>query len=118
MAEAPQASLPSAHGFPPPKGGWRCFFCDEVFLIVAQARDHFGADQLSDAACRIKVGAERGILTALRKAEEELARYRADDTDAYRHMANLQVRHSDALRTAEELGYERGLRDGRAVEHA
>lgn len=95
-----------------------CFHCGDKFTNVGTAREHFGGEMYSLTGCQIKFGAERGILMALRKAEDELARYRDDDTVAYRELATMQGRHSDALRDAEELGYERGLRDGRKMETA
>lgn len=56
---------------------------------------------------------------ALRKAEDEIARRRDDDGPVVAavvdEMRRMQTRHSDALRDAEELGYARGLADGRAM---
>jgi hypothetical protein len=95
-----------------PRHGWTCFFCGDTFATPGAARDHFGADPLADAACRIKAGEERGLVMMLRRAEEQLARYRAEDSDTDRAMMALQADHRQALIRAEELGYERGLRDG------
>jgi hypothetical protein len=95
--------------YPMPAHGWTCFFCGETFKTPGAARDHFGAEPLADAACRIKVGEERGLVMALRRAEEELARYHAEDSDADRAMFAMRADHTRALRQAEEKGYERGL---------
>ena len=99
-----------------PQHGWTCFHCGETFTTLGSARDHFGFDPSADAGCRIKIGAERGLLMALRKAEDEIARRRHDDGPVVAaiidEMRRMQSRHSDALRAAEEAGYERGLRDG------
>lgn len=57
-----------------PPHGWTCFHCGDTFTTPGAARDHFGFNPSSDPACRIKVGAERGLLMALRKAEALLAR--------------------------------------------
>lgn len=94
---------------------WTCFHCGETFTTVGAARDHFGASQGSEPGCilKVSVGAERGMLQQLRKAEEIIARYLNDDSDIHREMRAMQTRHADALRVAEELGYERGLRDAR-----
>lgn len=66
---------------------------------------------------RVSLGAERGLLMALRKAEDECRRAWAavheETTDAHRAMHAMQSRHADALQQAEEAGYERGLRDAR-----
>jgi len=51
----------------------------------------------------------------LRKVEAQLARHMEEDTDLHRAMYQMQGRHADALRTAEEAGYERGLRDAHAL---
>jgi len=96
-----------------PMHGWTCFFCGETFTTPGAAADHFGGELLSDVACRIKAGEERGLLMALRRAETELARYRAEDSDSDRAIDALRADHATALRRAEEQGYERGLRDGR-----
>jgi ribosomal protein L37AE/L43A len=94
-------------------GVWRCYHCGEVFTGAQEAREHFGDTEASKAACLIKIahGGERGLLTALRKAEQELARYVNDDSDAQRQLSALQYRHARALEAAEEAGYQRGLRD-------
>lgn len=97
---------------------WTCFHCGETFTDERLARDHFGPDLDAEAACRIKAGAERGLLTALRRAERDLNDMRralADEaTDAARAYYAQTTRHHEQLRAAEELGYERGLADARA----
>lgn len=101
-----------------PVGGWTCFHCGENFKTPDSARDHFGFDPSADPACRIKIGAERGLLMALRKAEDEIARRRDDDGPTVAavvdEMRRMQSRHSDALRDAEQAGFERGVADMRA----
>lgn len=100
---------------PIPEHGWTCFFCGETFTTIGAARDHFGNEPFADTACRIKVGEERGLVMALRRAEKELARYRAEDSDADREFHRMRAEHATALRREEEKGYERGLRDGRTA---
>lgn len=99
------------------KHGWRCFHCGEHFLDEAAARDHFGFEQSQDPACRIKLGAERSLLHSLREAERSAAEAwsllhdeSAEGMKAYRA---AQGRHGQQVAAAEELGYERGLRDAR-----
>lgn len=103
-----------------PEGGWTCFHCGETFTTVGGARDHFGADPIAEPGCLIKVqlGAERGLLMRLREAESELARAMEEDTAIHRAMHAQQSRHARALETAEEAGYERGLRHGRNYKEA
>jgi len=97
---------------------WRCFHCDDVFHDEAAARGHFGPDEESDAACRIKAGAEGSLVNELRRVEGELhSAWRAihdESTEAAKAYYAQQTRHGEQLTAAEELGYERGLADGRA----
>lgn len=94
-----------------PAHGWTCFHCGETFHAVGAARIHFGADPSALPGCmvRVSLGAERGLLMALRDAEARIARYMEEDSDTQRAMRAMQGRHADALRAAEELGFERGL---------
>ena len=100
-----------------PLHGWTCFHCGETFVDKTTAADHFGADEFAKAACVIKAGAERGILHALRDAERQAAeivmRLESDGTDSGRAYRALLTRYEASVRAAEELGYERGLADGR-----
>jgi hypothetical protein len=94
---------------------YRCFYCDEDFTGV-DAVNHFGKLEGSETACKIKAAGEYALLQALRNAEEQLARYRAEDSDALRAMWSMTADHAVALRREEEKGYARGLRDAREVE--
>lgn len=100
-----------------PQNGWTCFHCGEHFgpyvLGQVRARAHFGACQDATPACQIKGADERGLLYALRRAEEELERYRVDDSDKDREIHGLIADHAVALRREEEKGYERGVKDAR-----
>lgn len=98
--------------YPMPEHGWTCFHCGENFKTPGGARDHFGRTPDRKPGCIIKVelGGERGLLMALRAAEDELARYREEDGPLHQEIRRMQSRHSDALRDAEETGYARGLR--------
>lgn len=101
-----------------PPHGWTCFHCGETFKTPGTARDHFGASPDAEPGCviRVKLGDERGLQFELRKAEEQLARYRAEDSDKDREMAAMRADHAVALRREEEKGYARGLRDTRTAE--
>lgn len=102
-----------------PEHGWTCFHCGETFNAVGAARDHFGFDPSSDPACRIKAGAERGLVMRLREAEQAVVeaeeRLLVESGDAIRAMRAMVSRHAQQLREVEDLEYERGLRDGRAL---
>lgn len=106
--------------YAPPPHGWTCFHCGETFTTVGTARTHFGATPDAEPGCLVRVGLgpERGLLAALRKAEEDCREaWRAvheESTEAYRALYAAQTRHGEALRDAEELGYARGLRDAAA----
>ena len=98
---------------------WRCFHCGEVFTSEQCARLHFGRNEDSETACVIKAGAEGSLLKALRQAEEAaddaIQAMHAESTDAAKAYHAQRCRHNQALIAAEELGYERGLADGRAL---
>jgi hypothetical protein len=49
--------------------------------------------------------------------KEELPRYRVEDSDADRRFYAMQADHFQALKRAEEEGYEKGLRDARNLKH-
>lgn len=98
-----------------PAHGWTCFFCGETFKTPGAARDHFGGDEGSTAACRIKAGDERGLVMELRKVEEELRRYRSENSDADRQYHAMRADHAQALIREEQKGYDKGLADGRAI---
>ncbi|UVC14756.1 hypothetical protein [Mesorhizobium onobrychidis] len=95
--------------------GWRCFHCDEVFTNERCARNHFGRDEMCEPACQIQMGAERSLLSALRRAEDDcnemMQRMETETTDGAKAYYAQTSRHQQQLRTIEELGYERGLRD-------
>jgi hypothetical protein len=66
---------------------WRCFHCGEVFTTPGSARDHFGATEGAEPGCLVdRVALEqggtpergRGLLMALRKAEDEIAKLRRE----------------------------------------
>lgn len=103
----------------PAGGPWTCFHCGDTFTTPGSARDHFGFDMDCEPGCRIKAGAERGLLMALRKAEMELADLRhaiaEESTEAARAYYSQMTRHNAQLMAAEEAGYEKGLADGRAL---
>ena len=111
--------VPERDTYGKPPHGWTCFHCGETFTTTGSARDHFGARPDAEPGCmvRVSLGAERGLLMALRKAEDECrhawAAVHEETTDAHRAMHAMQSRHADAIQQAEEAGYERGLRDAR-----
>lgn len=105
-----------ADHYPQPEHGWTCFHCGDTFKTYGSARDHFGFDPSSDPACRIKVGAERGLVMALRKAEKANAEITAllhnESSEGYRIAASQGSRHHEQIMAAEESGYERGFIEG------
>lgn len=96
-----------------PAHGWTCFHCGETFTTPGSAQDHFGATPTAQPGCVMKVmlGGERGLLMALRLAEQQLATWQNEGTDIHAMMHRQQTRHSSALMAAEEAGYARGLAD-------
>lgn len=92
---------------------WRCFHCDEVFVDSEAACDHFGLDCLTTPACQI-AARDGGLVKLIREQEEELRRFRQEDTESYRQFYALGADHRQALIQEEQKGYDRGLADGRA----
>jgi hypothetical protein len=95
---------------------WRCFHCGEAFTARqrALAAQHFGADESATPVCLMRGPGEHSLLSALRAAEEELARWRAETMPILNAMAAMQADHACALRREEEGGYARGVADARA----
>lgn len=96
---------------------WRCFHCDATFTKAQErwAREHFGDDMGDLPVCKMRLPGEHELLSALRKAQRELRRFYAEDTDLIRAIYAMRADHADALRREEERGYEKGLADGRAL---
>lgn len=117
LIENPAAIAPSTPDAAPVVRGleWRCFHCDEVFTSRHDAHLHFGGKEECDPACQIKLGAERSMLTALRRAESDAAdawfKLQNESGEAAQAYFAQSTRHQEQLRVTEELGYERGLRD-------
>jgi hypothetical protein len=99
----------------PPEKTWRCFHCDEVFTTAREAASHFGGEEGALTACQIKAF-EFHLVHRIRDLEDQLARYRAEDSDVMRSIMTLEADHRQALIRAEEQGYARGLRDGEVSE--
>lgn len=109
----------TADTYSPPAHGWTCFHCGETFTHTITARAHFGPHPGEEPGCVMRLGGEeRSLLRRLRAAEAELARYRAEDSDADRAMGALRADHAQALIREEEKGYSRGMTDLRTERQA
>ena len=101
--------------YPQPRHGWTCFHCGETFTTPGGARDHFGFDCSCEPACRIKVGEERGLVMALRRAEQEVERLLTalhnENTEALKALRRVQSQIGEHARAAEQSGYDKALRD-------
>lgn len=97
---------------------WKCFHCGQGFTREQErwAREHFGRDEGETPVCLMRVPGEGGLLAALRKAQDELAAYRNEDTELMRSLYALAADYEQRLIREEEIGYARGLRDFTAVE--
>jgi hypothetical protein len=93
---------------------WRCFHCGDAFTKAQErhARDHFGRDCSQQPVCLIREPGEYNVLRALRDAQDDLAAYRAEDTELHRALHAMSADHAAALRREEDRGYSNGLRDG------
>ena len=96
--------------YPTPEHGWVCFHCGEHFpgtmAGYQDARRHFGVSIYDEPKCQISA-------RKLRLMENDLRRYREEDTDLHREIARLRSDHATALRREEEKGYAKGLHDAR-----
>lgn len=92
---------------------WRCFHCGDAFTKAQWrwAKEHFGADQDETPVCLMRVPGEGSLLSALRQAQDELYKYRSEDTSMARAMFSMSSDHGQALQRAEEKGYEKALND-------
>ena len=81
--------------------------------------DHFGLDPSDDPVCRIKLGAERGLVMALRTARKDCpgawSALHNESLDVAKRAAGQAFRHAGHLQAAGHLGYERELMDGRRL---
>lgn len=105
-----------------PEHGWVCFHCGEHFPATHQgahdARRHFGTTPDYKPGCQIKLfDNDRRLLRTIRILEAQVARYQHErlneDSAKDREIHSMRADHAQALRREEELGYARGLRDGR-----
>lgn len=92
---------------------WRCFHCDAVFRSEHAAGIHFGADQAATCACVLPH--EQHLVDYIRDLEDQLHRYRNEESDVMRAIRTLQGEHRQALQREEEKGYERGVKDMKAL---
>lgn len=88
---------------------WRCFFCDEVFRSFKAAAVRFGAHV---PACKLTAH-EGHLVSYIRKLEAEVRRYQSEDSDVMRSIQALEFDHRQALIRAEQIGYDKGVEDGR-----
>lgn len=97
---------------------WRCFHCDATFTVHQErwAREHFGANEGETPVCKMRIPGEAHLITALRKAQAELASYRSEDTDLMRAIESMEADYREKMIREEEKGYARGLKDYMAVE--
>jgi hypothetical protein len=107
--EAARAALSAvALPAPPPTGWWRCFHCDLSFTDPDAAEAHFGRSEMQEPSCQIDAAKYREMEERVRSCNDE-------DSDLHRRMYRMESDHQQALRSEEEAGYAKGLRDGRAL---
>ncbi len=102
------------------KETWRCFHCDEVFTSRKYAAEHFGSDEGDTPACRLS-HSDGHLVTLIRKLQRELASYRREDNHILRAWDARVMEGVDAIRKAEERGFDRGVQDAKKMfeeEHA
>ena len=112
VAPMPSTDTPSAAAQPNEK--WTCFHCGETFTDRKCATEHFGVWECDVPACQIKIE-ERGLVGMIRDLEAQLHAYRTETDEASTRYYARQADHARALRDEEQRGYDKGLRDGRAL---
>lgn len=91
---------------------WRCFHCDDVFTNVTHAAAHFGIDQMQQPGCvKVLRNGENYLLDRIFTLQQELKRFYDEDSDIMRWRAAKSIQHSHELRSEEERGYNKGVRD-------
>ncbi len=93
---------------------WRCFHCDMVFLNPTHAAEHFGRDEGSTPACKLS-SSEGHLVTYVRKLERELDSYRAENSDIEKAWFAKDYECREAVRNAEQKGYDMGVRQANAM---
>lgn len=88
------------------QGPWRCYHCSELFTKRQEAALHFGRHEYDKPACGFDVEHIRWLEAQHRLSCEE-------DTAALRTISRIIGEHDTLRRRAEELGYERGLKDAK-----
>jgi hypothetical protein len=84
-----------------------------LFTDRTAAAEHFGVTEMETPGCKLNA-IEGGLLGIVRRQEDQLQEYRREDTASYREFYSLGADHARAMRSEEEKGYARGLRDARA----
>lgn len=93
---------------------WRCFHCDEVFTNPRHAAEHFGYEEGFTPACKLSIS-EGHLITYIRKLEAEINRHRREDSDVLRAMHAREAEQFEAVRRAEERGYDRGVQEAKRM---
>jgi len=96
----------------PKQRQWRCFHCDALFTSAKTAAVHFGASEVSKAACQLK-DYEEHLVVYIRELEARLDGYIAEDSHVMRAIYMMEADHRQALIRAEEQGYNKGVQDAR-----
>lgn len=91
---------------------YRCYYCKEM-LTEPEASIHFGDHGDSKPICIIHGSTAHGLAVKVRELEKEIAEYRNESDPVSQYWYDLQTKHSQEKREAEESGYAKGLKDGR-----
>lgn len=85
---------------------WRCFHCDAIFHDGKDAKAHFGASEVFAPICHLSPD-------DIRAMEEELMRYREEDTALHREIAGFKAELASQLKSHGDTEYAKGIRDAR-----
>ena len=102
-----------------PSNGWVCFHCGEHCRTPGEAEDHFGRTPDCEPAClmKIRIGGERGLIRALRKAQRRADRL-ARQVETLEYQTRLSAtdwQRITGLREAYDAKLEIDSLEGRAI---
>lgn len=94
---------------------WTCFHCDETFIDPDEARIHFGTHPDATPACIIHGSALHGLAVRVRELERQIVAMQDESDPVSVYWYEIQGKHRQEVKDAEQKGYDRGLTDGMAL---
>jgi hypothetical protein len=96
-----------------PEKSWRCFHCDEVFTDRVAAAEHFGCEIQDAPFCKQLADDDKALLKVIADQATQIFQWHNESTPADKLYYEFRSQVSQQAIKSEELGYRRGLNDGR-----